>query len=59
MHGKLSGMRQSVQSALDKLKNIKGGQMIVNSARTPVITALNDEHKKIGNVHKCSHGLKN
>jgi transposase len=47
MHGKLSGMRQSVQSALDKLKNIKGGQMIVNSARTPVITALNDEHKKI------------
>ena len=47
MRFKLSVIKQSVQSALDKLKNIKAGQMVVNSARIPVITALNDEHKRI------------
>jgi hypothetical protein len=36
-----------MQSALDKLKNIMVGQLVVNSAKTPLITTLRDEHKEI------------
>jgi transposase len=47
MHYKLSGIKQSVQSALDNLKNIKAGKMVINSVKTPVMTTLNEEHKSI------------
>ncbi len=47
MHSRLRGIKLSIQTALEKLKNIKAGHLIVNSVKIPLITMLNDEQKSI------------
>jgi transposase len=47
MHSRLSGVKLSVQTALEKLKSIKAGHLLVNSVKTPVLTNLRDDHKAI------------
>jgi predicted alpha/beta-fold hydrolase len=43
-----------VQSALDKLKNIKAGRLVLNAAKTPIITSVTEEQKGIYKQLKLS-----
>jgi len=47
MTSRLQALKISTQTALEKLRQIKAGEVVLNSARSPVITALDDEHKAI------------
>ena len=47
MQTHLEGVPFSVRSALDKLKNIKAGQLPLNEAKTPIITTATEEQKGI------------
>ena len=44
---RLQPIHISAQTALDKLRQIKAGHVVVNSAKTPVLTALQTGHKAI------------
>ena len=47
LHAHLHEMKVSAATALDKLKQIKAGRMVVNRVRTPVITMATEEHKAL------------
>jgi transposase len=47
MMARLQPLKISAQTALEKLRQIKAGHVVLNSAKSPVITALAEEHKAI------------
>jgi transposase len=47
MTTRLRDSNTSVQTAIEKLRQIKAGQLTVNSVKTPVLTAVGEEHKAI------------
>lgn len=47
MTSRLQPLKISTQTALEKLRQIKAGEVVLNSAKTPVVTALKDDHKAI------------
>jgi len=47
MTARLEGTKISVQTALAKLRQIKAGHMMLNSAKTTMLTAPSEEHKAI------------
>ena len=47
MTARLQPLRISAQTALEKLRQIKAGQVVLNGAKAPVITALGEAHKAI------------
>jgi len=47
MTSRLRPLNLSARSALDKLRQIKAGHVVVNAAKTPVLTALNEGHRAI------------
>jgi transposase len=47
MTSRLSESNMSVRNAIEKLRQIKAGQLTVNSVKTPILTAVGEEHKAI------------
>lgn len=47
IHHAILRLKMSTQTALEKLRQIGAGEVVLNSAKSPVITALGDEHKAI------------
>lgn len=47
MSSRLQGLKISTGTALERLRQIKAGDAVVNSVKTPVITTLGGEHRAI------------
>jgi len=47
LHAHLREIKVSVATALEKLRQIKAGSLVINRVKTPVITAAGEEHKKL------------
>jgi transposase len=47
LHSHLHEMKVSAATAIDKLRQIKAGRLVVNAVSTPMLTAAGEEHKAL------------